>query len=357
MKIAVFFPSNQYVAWSMGRGIPETLKRMGHEVIATVMPTVRQGTEQEIETIKGELKMVAPAFEDLKTCDAVVISGPEHIAPWLNVCYGRYEWRNLGVPRVAWLHESTRREDYNIDFDGISWMADQWCFAGIQDAEFHDQDPFAPGRSHWLPLGVDTEIFRGPENRPEGGIYGITVPGYEEAPTYDLAFVGLLYPKRQVFLRSLLRHNIPPIRVADCYISDINGFDERGTAERLAANYRSIKVFFNLPALSGMIVSKVYEVLACGTFLLTPELPEDFGVAKNMQQFEHKKHLFYYSPSNLAFIAQQLREWTSPEKDAERQAIAEAGCRYVQANHSLKLRLEQMFTLAGIGPKIQVATN
>ena len=260
-----------------------------------------------------------------------------------------------------------RREDQNIDFDTIKTVADHWFFPGIQDAEMHDQEPFAKGRSYWLPLGVDTEIFK-PRSRmimtPSKGtintdhVTGVLTPRFvDNIHEFDIAFVGLLYPKRQVFMQAVARHDHPPIRIGGCSIQDIRGFDERGTAERLAENYRAIKVFFNMPALSGMLVSKVYEVMACGTFLLTPELPKDFGVSQNMKLFQHGIHLVYYSPSNTPYIAQLLRESISEEYAEKRQAIAERGCHEVHEKHSLKMRMEQMLAMAGIGERAKVAVD
>jgi spore maturation protein CgeB len=110
----------------------------------------------------------------------------------------------------------------------------------------------------------------------------------------------------------------------------------------LASNTRECKIFFNLPSMSRLLVAKVFEVMACGTFLLTPLIGDGRGAEQNMKLFESGKHLVYYSPSNMPFTAQLLRDWVSPEKDAERQKIAEAGCREVHAKHNLKIRLEEL---------------
>lgn len=341
MKIAVFFSADPTAGWCMGEGIVRTLRRMGHTVISGPLPTLREASEPLIKMIKDG----APKLKDLANCDAIIVSGPEHIAPWIDLCYTKYEWKQIPVPKACWLHESCHREDYEIDFDIIKWAGDEWFFPAIQDAEFHDQEMFAAGRSHWLPFGVDTEMFR-PRDWKNEEIIEIgqwNLPSPMHLPlveqVFDVGFLGLMYQKRQLYLRALSRHNHPPIRIGMCSVNDLHGYHLEESIQLLVKNTRQMKVFFNLPALSKLLVSKVYETLACGTFLLTPAVPEERGAEQNMKLFTSGEHLVYYSPSNLPYVAQLLREWISPEKDAERVRIAESGCREVHAKHSLKIRL------------------
>lgn len=348
MKVAVFFSQDPTAGWNMGEGIVRTLKRMGHTVIPGPLPTAREANERLVEITKA----AAPKMDALKACDVIIVSGPEHISPWIDVCYSKYGWKNMGVPKACWLHESCTREDYTIDFDSLKWCGDEWFFPAIQDAEFHDQEMFAPGRSHWLPFGVDTEMFKThdcfcyrdsdccPRHNPRKAIF-------------DVGFLGLLYQKRQLFLKALSRHNHPPIRVGMCSVADLHGYHLEKSIRLLVSNTREIKVFINLPALSQLLVSKIYEVMACGTFLITPQVTDYRGAAKNMAPFEDGKHLIYYSPSNVGYVAQLLREWTSPEKDAERARIAEAGCAEVHKNHSLMQRLAELLLKVSVKDAVQ----
>jgi len=354
MKIAVFYPKNQFVSWSMSTGLCEALTRMGHEVLPVVMPTEQSASEQRLAQVRAE----SPQYEALKKADLVLVSGPEHIGPWIDAVYGKQEWKDVGAPRAAWAHESRDRDDGGgIDFEPLKWITDHWFFPATQDAEFYDQECFFEGRTTWLPFGVDTEVFY--PDKPldhDGGIYGLTAPGYKQEH-YDLAFIGSLYPKRRVYLQSISRHNHPPIRLGNVGIHDLGGYRDKDSAQLLADNYRSIKVFLNLPSLSRLLVSKVYEVMACGTFLLTPMPAPEGGVSKNMAAFHSGEHLIYYRPSHTGGVAQLLREWSSPEKDAEREKIAKAGCREVHARHSLEVRFEQMFAAMGITEKQKAAAN
>lgn len=335
MKIAVFMSNNPTSGWNMGHGIVNTLRRMGHETLCVPMPTEQEADQRKIDHVKSQV----PNINDLRSQDAIIVSGPEHIGPWIDLCYGKQPWKEIDVPKAVWLHESTVREDYSIDFDSIKWMGNEWFFPAIQDADFHDQEMFAAGRSHFLPFGVDTEIFK-PKT--------LLDQRYQDK-NFDVAFLGMVYQKRAVFLNALRHHKIPPIRNAMCVIQDIRGYDWEGSMRLLAANTREIKVFFNLPSLSRLLVAKVFETMACGTFIMTPELPDDRGADKNMLLFKDKEHLAYYRSSHLGLVAQMLNEWISPEKDAERARIAEAGCREVHEKHSLKIRLEALLSKLKIG--------
>ena len=125
---------------------------------------------------------------------AFLISGPEHIAPWIEHVYGMYEWKQLPGAKLAWLHESMNRDDFKIDFDSIKWVADQWFFPAIQDAEKHDQEMFKKDHSHYLPFGVDEGIFK-----PRL----VSADNIECASKeFDVAFMGMMYPKRTAWLNS-----------------------------------------------------------------------------------------------------------------------------------------------------------
>lgn len=342
MKIAVFYPESRLTGWSAAWGIVNTLRRMGHKVAVGAIPVgVASPNEAQLEAIKAEM----PAAAVLKECDAILLSGPEHIIPCLDAIYGLPEWKTWAVPKLGWYHEGFFREDYKIDFDTVSPWSDEHFFPAIQDAEFFDQESFAKGRAHWLPLGVDTKMFN----------VDLTVATGLRRPdkTWPVAFIGSMYDKRQHYLNALSRHRIPKIRIGSVFVQDLGGYQAEESTRRLAENYKQTGVFFNLPAMSQLLVSKVYEVMACGTFLLTPEIAPSQGADKNMRTFESGKHCVFYRPSNLGYVAQLLRDWSSPEKLAERELIASAGCREVHLNHSLEKRMTQMLAVCKIKEAVQ----
>lgn len=367
MKIACFYPKSQFASWSMTLGWTTTLRRMGHEVIPAELPGAGGDIPKSLfESIKAKL----PTLEALKECNAILVSGPEHIAPWLDTVYGKYEWKHLEVPKAAWLHETMQREDYSIDWDGISLWADEHFLPAYQDADWLAQPSLGGEHVHWLPFGVDTEVFQPCKVEAVARHRHINATDLEigvksgqcddpncflrkQTKAWPIAFIGLMYDKRAHFLNALGRHNHPPLRVGTVGIQDLEGYRAEESARRMASNIRQIGVFFNLPAMSSLLVSKVYEVMACGTFLLTPQLNADHGTDKNMEPFESGRHLVYYRSSNLPYVAQLLRDWSSPEKEAEREQIAAEGCREVHENHSLEKRLAVILEKIGVKETVQ----
>ena len=363
LKVVVIFPGTVTAAWSVSDGIVNTLRKMGHQV-------------RDFPRGRPYCPILTP--DDLKQADLIIASGFEHLSrdqrlsPFDDRHVSIAFWKKLQVPKVAWYHESARRlRDAPIAmvWKGIEPLIDQHFFPAIQDAEMYDQPHFANGRSHWLPFGVDTDIFK-PQGCPKckglplwqckrreysesnpslivptDEIKKIICPecaGVGHVPTkktVNIGFIGLMYGPRADYAAKLAQHLHDVIIVAGkVQVADLDGYPFEENAHRLAANYRRIKVFFNFPAMSQLLVTKVYEIMACGTMLVTPYVT---GAGEhNLDVFEHTKHLVYYDPNNLAFINQVLREFQ--ERDTDREFMALRGMREVHEKHSLRLRLEQM---------------
>ncbi len=369
VKIAFIFCGFHTAAWSVSDGIVNELRRMGHTVLAAP---------------RGRADCPRLTVEGLNMADAILVSGPEHIfedkvhrRPNCTYPYALaedeltvYEWKHaLKPPKLFWYHESCRREDRNFAFQDFLALGDFHFFPAVQDAETFDQAHFALDRSFWLPFGVDTEVFRPSKCMDCGGsgrcgefiinekAFGGDARQCKEClgsgvgkneKTVEAGFIGLLYQKREAFLSRLAEHmkrgRDPTLTVGNVYVQDIEGIPHEEMARRLAENYRRISVFLNFPHLSELLVTKVYEVMACGTFLMTPLLS---GSAEaNCEQFKEPVQLAYYNPANLPFIVQMMREFMGrPEL---REQIALAGMVEIRAKHTLRQRLEEMFAKAKI---------
>lgn len=300
MKLACFYPASVFCAWGVSTGLVDTLRRMGHETVAFPI-------DARTVSLKTDLY---PTFEQLRQFDGVVISGPEHIRPHLLALYP--EWEHSRVPRVSWMHETVEREDYGkLPIDAIKRLAQVTFCPAVQD-EHHGL--------RWLPFGVDTDVFK-----PEPNLH----------LQYDAAFIGLLYPKRVEFLTRL----VPLLKginflVGNVQVQDLSGICVRETAALYAENLRKIKVFVNLPTLSQLAVTKVYEVLACGTFLITPAIAEH-------RNFENIQAHFYNSSSPEA-LAESIRFCLAQDK--ERAAAARECCAQMHHEHRLELRCHTLIS-------------
>lgn len=276
-------------AWACAEGIVHTLRRMGYEVTDCGNPYFR-----------------SVPLHDLEGVDAIILGAPEW---YFDVLLDRYgdAWCALKMPKVAWYAESAHRDDREFEFDVFRLFADLNYYPASQDA--------AEFGGRWLPFGVDETMFR---------------PLLTEKQ-HAVAFVGSLYPKRMEFLRSI-----------DFPISILGQQGHHNVIEsfcNLAALYRSIGIVLNLPALSRLLVTRVTEVMACRTMLVTPKMDHPSAV-ENTSQFVDGRHLVYYDPGR----PQEVREIVSYFANhlAERDAIAEAGSREVHENHTMSIRLEQI---------------
>ena len=286
-NIVVFHPSTGIsTPWCCAGGLPHTLKRLGYAVTSFTTTS-------------------AP-LEVLEMADLIILSAPEWYAAKIRELFGE-RWNTLKAIKVAWYAESFKRDDRDFDFQETAWIADKHYFPAHQDAEEHGGE--------WLPFGVDTTLFR-----PNGG-----------AKQFNAAFIGSLYQKRMDYIKGI-----------ECEISHINSVydaDEVRSTQMLAEAYAASRIFVNLPSYSRLLVTKITEVLACGTMLLTPMMDHPSALT-NMSQFEHGRHLIYYSPEKPAEIGEYINHFMNDV--AGREAIARAGMQEVIEKHSLESRLRKI---------------
>jgi glycosyltransferase involved in cell wall biosynthesis len=287
MKIAVFRAKNLIgAAWAVTGGITSTLRKMGHTVFDV--------------DINGAL----PDFYQLVDKDIVIVSGMEWSYGTLDKVYGN---RFKGLNIAAIYHETLTREDRVWDFNEFEDMAAVHFFPSVQDAEKYKGD--------WLPFGVDTDVFK---------------PVPEMVATRNCGFIGSVYPKREPFLSALA----PLVtRIVSPFAED-----ELHTNLLLAHNYQTCKVFVNLPSLSQLLVTKVYEVMACGVPLLTPLLTGD--AVHNMQHFQSTGHLEYYDESNPAALKERIKYMIA--NPSYSRLLAQQGLEEIRRYHTLEQRMTQV---------------
>jgi spore maturation protein CgeB len=147
-----------------------------------------------------------------------------------------------------------------------------------------------------------------------------------------------MYPKRARFLQQVAPYlNGLRLVTGNIQVQDLRGLCVRETAALYADNLRKIKVFVNLPTLCQLAVTKVYEVLACGTFLITPAIAD-------YRNFEDLQAHFYDSnrPDQLA---ESIRFCLQHEED--RIAATSISCDQVHQLHRLDLRCQVLLSALG----------
>lgn len=286
-RVAVFHNTAQVgSAWSCAEGIVTSLAKRGFEVLNCGHP---RDTNVTLAT--------------LQTVDLIMLGAPEWFDQVLLQRYGQ-GWRQLKATKVAWYAESAHRDDRSFDLARCREVADLHYFPAIQDAEEFGGE--------WLPFGADTSLF-----------FPMPI-----AKLHEAAFLGTLYPKRIEYIKGITAPItlLPPVH-ADNPVKSVL---------LLAEAYNATKIFVNMPSYSRLLVTKVSEVMACGTMLITPAIDHPSGL-RNMSQFENGKHLVYYDqnkPAELAELVQYYRDHSQ-----ERETIAQAGLEEVTKRHTLEQRV------------------
>jgi hypothetical protein len=294
-KIAVAYHSGGFdIPWNVTKGVSRTLARMGYRVL-----------DIPINRDNSEVRQLDDAL--LSDVDAVLFTGGFEFFYDHPVVR---RLRDLYKPTAAWYGESLERDDRSWSFDLFKDLADFHFFAARQDAERYGE---------WLTFGVDQEIF------------------FESTPlpkNYKSAFLGGMYPKRGEFHR----HVSDIVQI----IPNVTAPNEFVQAQALAEAYRHVDVFVNLPSLSRLHVTKVYEVMSVGTPLVTPVL--DHAAIGNMTEFQNGYHLFYYTGANhLREILAMLEGMPSIKEVVGRQGAEE-----VQKRHLLQHKMETIVTRMGL---------
>ena len=334
MKIAAFYPRSTYAGWYAVGGYAQALRRAGHDVLDVPLP----GNQvSNVEAVRAKL----PSIETLNSCDCILSLYHEYAQPWIEAVYDYEAWLRLTPPVIARFDESMDRADLGLPerVPELMRWASYHSFPAIQDAKkFGGQ---------WLPYGADTLMFRPPEREALNAPSSIE----GEAKTYDLAFIGSLYPIRAAYLQQLAENleNTITFRCGSVGVQTLDGMKEPESTHLLAEEYGKIKVFFCLPPMSRLVVAKAFDAMACGAFMMYPRLPGD--ARENLSIFENERHLVYYEPGYLRENGKQIKRWL--RDDRERESIASAGCELVRTKYTVDLMLESLLSL--VGQQVEVA--
>ncbi|MCF6149091.1 MAG: glycosyltransferase [Candidatus Kuenenia sp.] len=155
----------------------------------------------------------------------------------------------------------------------------------------------------WLPLAMNPEVHR---------------KMYLMKKVHEVSFVGNMYPNRKALLERLAKR--------------FNLFVKSAFMDEMVEIFNKSKIVLNLGIGPTGIQSRVFEAMGCGSFLITNEIPHESRL------FEDRKHLVYFNDKNIEeLIAYYLKN------EEERETIALAGYREVQAKHTYEQRIKKIF--------------
>lgn len=285
---------------------------MGHEVYSGPLPPTNKVTAAQV----AALKKACPTQEQLEACDLILICGAEYLQDWIRFLYP--QWDKIKTVKAGWFHESL---DYaakkNVKYDDVLKYIDVPFLPNPQDA--------IDKKTKWLPIGVDTEMFK---------------PAAIPLKPIEVGFTGLLYEKRAKFLGTLIPYvGDLEIRFGNIQLlgadSDTHLFKRQ--TEILAQNYCAMEILLNLPSMSNVLVMKVIEAMACGTFVLTPEMP---SLLHEKLGFKDGKDLVFYQESKPKEVSDMLHYFLN--HDDEREQIVKQGCKFVKENFRMEKRVEEI---------------
>ena len=317
MKVVAYFIRNTLAGWFANGGYQRALERMGHDVTVCAFP---RNAVHDVDAVREN----APSLATLADCDVILSLYHEYTQPWLEAVYGFEAWQKLAPKVVARFDESMDRTDLDLPRrvpELLKW-ASHYSFPAVQDAKKYGGE--------WHSYGADCEMF---------------FPIYQnEGKAYDVAFIGSLYQIRMEYLKRLAEsvQGRMPFHCGSVGVQTLGGMRQPESTQLLAEEYRKIKVFFCLPPMSRLIVAKVFDVMACGTFVMYPRLPGE--LRENLSIFEDKKHIVYYEPGHFRENGKQIARWLAD--DSGRESIARLGCQLVREKYTLENMLTSIMSMA-----------
>lgn len=171
----------------------------------------------------------------------------------------------------------------------------------------------------WLPLAMSPTVHR---------------KTFLTEKKYDISFVGNIYPNRKILLERLARR--------------FNLFVTQAFMDDMVRIFNESKIVLNLGIGPTGIQQRVFEVMGCGSFLLTNEIPQESRL------FKDRVHLVYFNDTNIEELAEYYLS-----HDEEREAIALAGYREVNNGHTFLHRIQKILddTFCNKGLSVQTAID
>ncbi len=211
--------------------------------------------------------------------------------------------------------------DTHLDFDRCLRTA------GAADLTFAAQRPGSDAlraagvrAAEWLPLACDPAVHR-PHAVPKA---------------HDVCFVGTEFPGPRADLLGLLRRHFPSHFVGRAYFED------------MARTYSAARAVFNRSVRDDLNM-RVFEALACGSLLLTNDLPG----SGQPDLFRDGAHLATYRDADE--LLDKLRFYLA--RPEERARVEEAG-RRAAAEHTYRHRMERVLAAADALPRtVPVASS
>lgn len=311
MKICCFYTDNYLASWSLCRGFINTLRRMNHEVLTGAIPVAYSVDKSDEEGFRKRF----PTYEQLQSSDLIICVGIEYYLGWLQWLYGD-KWFKIKTPISAWAIESNARDDRYHYYEKMQEWANFWFYPDIFDSDNL--------KGTWLPFGVDTEVF---------------TMNYGVQKQWDFASISNMYPIREAFYNNLkTKLNGIKFTVGDILVRGIEGNDIDATTKYYVDTINKIRCFICFPTHNHCVVTKFYEVMACGVPIIG-QLPT--GDKRNWLGMDSVMR--YDTADQLAEIMTDIVKhdnWNVLNQ------LSLDGYEYCRLNHSLENRINKILEVS-----------
>jgi len=318
-------------AWAVGGGWENAARKLGcHH--RTFRPRAQWG-ETDVRQDDGLFDYLANPQADI-----LLLAGFDWHSQML---HGEPRWQDRWLlaraRKILYVQESTLNheklsgtKDMEQAFRRAATLVDAIIYTDLNDRPLME----SVGKpSLFQPFGVDDELFVETlpfaQRRPRAFFRGKHLPFANQAGSYQ---------DRRALIQFLL----------DQKALDLVAYQEKPvTPQDLVDDFNRYQVAVNFPSVFSNHPTRIYEAMACGCAVVTNRT----GVEDIDRQFEHGRHLLYYT--NRQELLDAVRELAAqPGKAAQ---IAREGARHVREHHALHRRLAQAIEWMDSSPQTAVA--
>ena len=318
-------------AWAVGGGWENAARQLGFHH-RTFRPRAQWGAS-ELQTDDGLFAALADPQADI-----LFLAGFDwhsqvlHASPrW------RERWQQCPARKILYAQESVLNHEklsgskvMETAFRRAAELVDAIVYTDISDRPLMN----AIGKPVlFQPFGVDETIFS-----RQTPFTGRLARAFFRGKHQPFAGQASSYLDRRALIQFLLDHQA----------LDMVPYQEKPvTPQDLAADFNRFRVSVNFPSVFSNHPTRIYEAMACGCAVITNRT----GTEEIDRQFEHGRHLLYYS--NREELLEAVRTLTThPELPSQ---IAEQGWLLVREKHALHRRLAQAVEWLDTIPKKQCA--
>jgi len=307
MNILLMYPDDPNLQWFFYHSCERSLRKEHHvetfDLLETPFcippPLIRKWGIQFYKGKRGDIRSV---IKQCKRKPDVIIQieggGFHHLKGY----------KNLGIPTAYWAIES--HMSIALDFHKNIIKDFDYIFVAMKDyinsyKEIHNN-------VFWLPLAADPEIHK----------------NYHVDKLFDIGYVGGINSTPSKMYKDKMRLlNYLSKRYNTLFVSDVWG-------ENVGKVYSLSKIGFNRSITGApQLPMRVFEVMSCGTMLLTDRLGNGLE-----ELFANEKHLVLYETRDeLDELVQYYLE-----NEEEREKIARVGQKEVHEKHTYDIRMHTM---------------